>query len=215
MTLYKKLAIVALFALILWSIFSPVSLSDWFWEILPVLVAIPALFMLNSRFRLSTLSFLLIAIYLMLPVFNAHYEVARVPFGYTLGHIWGSSRNMYDRFVHFSFGALCVFPLMEMYLFVNKKKNFWSYFMPLSIILALSSLYEIFEWYSGSRITAAVGVSFLGSQGDVFDSPKDMAMAFLGAVLVLSGVFIYDFFRKRKEKRSLYVVKEITLNQHA
>jgi putative membrane protein len=62
--------------------------------------------------------------------------------------------------------------------------------MVVSICLAVSALYELLEW-TVSALTGSAGDAFLGTQGDVFDTQKDMAMALVGAItsmLLLSGI---------------------------
>ena len=54
----------------------------------------------------------------------------------------------------------------------------------ISICLAFSALYELIEW----GVAAATGdsaESFLGTQGYMWDTQSDMAMALLGACLAL------------------------------
>ena len=45
-------------------------------------------------------------------------------------------------------------------------------------------MYELLEW-TVSALTGSAGDAFLGTQGDVFDTRKDMAMALVGAVTAL------------------------------
>jgi putative membrane protein len=53
-----------------------------------------------------------------------------------------------------------------------------------SISLSISALYELVEWVV-SALTGSAGDAFLGTQGDVFDTQKDMAMALIGALTAL------------------------------
>jgi len=53
-----------------------------------------------------------------------------------------------------------------------------------SICLAFSALYELFEWGVGVA-TGDSAESFLGNQGYMWDTQSDMAMAVVGAVLAL------------------------------
>ena len=64
--------------------------------------------------------------------------------------------------------------------------------IPVLIILSGSALYEIIEWLVADVFFVEQGVSYLGIQGDVWDSQKDMAMAFLGVVL---AAVLYHVFR--------------------
>ena len=55
----------------------------------------------------------------------------------------------------------------------------------ISICLAFSALYEIFEWIVAA-VTGDSAEGFLGTQGYVWDTQSDMAMALLGVILALS-----------------------------
>ena len=48
--------------------------------------------------------------------------------------------------------------------------------------LAVSALYEIFEWQFAITFGGEAASDFLGSQGDVWDAQKDMTAALLGAM---------------------------------
>jgi putative membrane protein len=48
--------------------------------------------------------------------------------------------------------------------------------------LAISAIWELLEW-GVSAGTGAAADAFLGTQGDVWDPQKDMALAFVGAIL--------------------------------
>ena len=70
---------------------------------------------LGFYFRLSNLSYTLIAIFMVMHLVGSHYTYAEVPFGYTLQRWFGAERNMYDRLVHFSFGLLLAYPVREIF----------------------------------------------------------------------------------------------------
>ena len=48
--------------------------------------------------------------------------------------------------------------------------------------LAISALYEIFEWRYAVTFGGDAAADFLGSQGDPWDAQQDMTMAVLGAM---------------------------------
>jgi putative membrane protein len=53
-----------------------------------------------------------------------------------------------------------------------------------SICLAISACYELLE-FGVSQATGSAGDAFLGTQGDIWDTQKDMALALTGAVTAL------------------------------
>ena len=125
---------------------------------------------------------------MILHVIGSHYTYSEVPFGYTLQHWLGASRNMYDRLVHFSFGFLLAYPVREMFMRMARVKGFWSYYLPLDLTLSFSALYEIIEWLTAKNVSGAAGLAFLGAQGDVWDAQKDMLMAGIGALIAMCVV---------------------------
>ena len=52
-------------------------------------------------------------------------------------------------------------------------------------VLAIGALYEIFEWLLTIGMNAEAADQYNGQQGDMFDAPKDMAMALLGSLVPL------------------------------
>ena len=56
---------------------------------------------------------------------------------------------------------------------------------PLSVILAVAGLYELFEWQFAVLGDPEAGHAVLGSQGDVWDAQKDILADGLGAVFAL------------------------------
>jgi putative membrane protein len=117
----------------------------------------------------------------------------------------GASRNMYDRLVHFSFGLLLAYPVRELFLRIAKVKGIWGYYLPLDLTLSLSALYEIIEWVTAITAAPEAGLAFLGTQGDVWDAQKDMALAGTGALTAMIIVALInlryqkDFLREMKE----------------
>ena len=58
-----------------------------------------------------------------------------------------------------------------------------------AFVLAISSLYEIFEWMLTIVAAGSLSEGYNGQQGDIWDAQKDMALAFLGALV---GIIIYS-----------------------
>ena len=78
---------------------------------------------------------------------------------------------------------------------ISKVKGFWSLYIPVEFVLAFSCIYELIEWGIAVIFGGDLGVAYLGSQGDIWDAQKDMALAGLGAVissLVTFGVLAYN-----------------------
>lgn len=65
-------------------------------------------------------------------------------------------------------------------------KGFWSYLSPLHFIMATSMIDELFEWGAAQLYGGDLGMADLGTQGDIWDVDKDMALASLGAFTAMT-----------------------------
>ena len=173
---------------LLWSLLAiaPRDRQDWLLENLLALTAVVTLVATYRRFQFSTLSYLLIAVFLSLHAVGAHYTYAEVPFGFWLQQIFGLSRNPFDRLVHFGYGLLLAHPLRELLIRLAGIRGFWSYYLPISGMLAQSGFFEIVEALVAQAVSPELGAAYLGTQGDEWDAQNDMIAAFLGALLCMA-----------------------------
>jgi putative membrane protein len=164
---------------------SPVDRSDWLLENLLALSLFAALLITYRWFQFSNLSYLLIALFMTLHAIGAHYTYSKVPFGFWLKEAFDLSRNHFDRIVHFAFGLLLAYPVREMLIRLAGVRGFWTYYMPISMMLALSAFFEVLESWVAQIVNPELGNAYLGTQGDVWDAQKDMTVAFGGALLTV------------------------------
>ena len=174
--------------------FEPFDRKDWLLENLLLVVGVAVLALTYRKFPLSRISYTLIFVFLCLHTLGAHYTYAEVPYdrwwtsltGSTFNELVGWKRNNFDRVVHFSYGLLLAYPIREVFLRVAGVRGFWGYFLPLDLTMSSSMLYELIEWMAAEFFGGDLGVAYLGTQGDVWDAHKDMALASLGALLAMS-----------------------------
>ena len=179
----------------------PLYRNDWLLENVLVFVAVLVLAATYKRFLLSRISYTLIFIFLCLHAIGAHYTYAEVPYdrwfqtltGQTLNELVGWERNNFDRVVHFSYGLLLAYPVREVFLRVADVRGFWGYFLPLDLTMSTSMIYELIEWGAAEVVGGDLGMAYLGTQGDVWDGHKDMALASLGAFVTM--VFVAQLNR--------------------
>ena len=177
---------------LLWTVlaFSPHDRQDWLLENLLALAAVGTLLLTYRRFQFSTLSYLLITAFFSLHAVGAHYTYAEVPFGFWLQQLLGLSRNPFDCLVHFAYGLLLVYPLREVLIRLAGAGTFWSYYLPVSGMLAQSALFEIVEAVVAQVVSPELGTAYLGTQGDEWDAQKDMMAAFSGALVTMTLVLV-------------------------
>ncbi len=169
----------------LWAAFAPLHRYDWLLENVLVFIAVACLWRSYTKFQISDFSYFLITVFLTLHTFGSHYTYAEVPIGRWFGDFLVFERNQYDRVVHLAFGILIAYPLREYFIRYSNIREFWSYFLPFSIIAGASNAYEFIEWCVAMIIEPESAMKFLGSQGDVFDAQKDTGLAILGSVVTL------------------------------
>jgi putative membrane protein len=184
--------------------------SDWFVENTLVVLVIGAVARFHRYLILSRLSYTLVFGFLCLHEIGAHYTYAAVPYeawskaitGGSLNQVMGWERNNFDRAVHFSYGLLIAYPVREVFLRVADVRGFWGYFLPLDLTLSTSAIFELIEWAAAEAIGGDLGAAYLGTQGDIWDSHKDMALAGLGALVamiltaILNASLARDFTRE-------------------
>jgi len=193
MSNYHKFLVAVLVLVWLWAAYKPLFPHDWLLENILVLVFAAAVIFFGRYFKLSDASYTLLTLFLILHVVATHYTYEEVPIGRFFQEVFDSQRNMYDRFVHFSFGLMIAYPIREIFMRVAKSKGFWSFYIPVELIIGLSAVYEILEWLAVINVSPAAGIAFLGAQGDEWDAQKDMAVATLGAVTAMTFVFLRSY----------------------
>jgi putative membrane protein len=183
----------------------PLDRMDWLLENVLLVVAVALLAATYRRFPLSQISYTLIFLFLCLHTLGAHYTYAEVPYdrwwaslsGATFNELVGWKRNNFDRVVHFSYGLLLAYPIRELFLRIAGVRGFWGYFLPLDLTMSTSMLFELVEWLAVEVFGGDLGVAYLGTQGDVWDAHKDMALASLGALVAMSATAFLNSRSKR------------------
>ena len=158
--------------------------TDWLLENLLTFAAVAALIASYRRFRFSNRAYLQITVFMILHAIGGHYTYSEVPLGDWLRDWAGLARNHYDRLVHFSFGLLMLRPMRELgFRNVRGLGRFGNIYFATAGVGLWSMVYEIIEWAVAAVVDPQAGTAYLGTQGDVWDAQKDMALALLGAFL--------------------------------
>jgi putative membrane protein len=177
--------LVSLTAVLVWSAIKPHDLFTWVLEALPAMVGVLILLLTYKRFRLTNLTYVLIWIHCMILLVGAHYTYARMPAFNWLMDTLDLGRNHYDRVGHIAQGFIPAILARELLLRTSPlRKGKWLFFIVVCICLAISAFYELLEW-SSAAVTGTAADMFLGTQGDVWDTQKDMALCLLAAIVAL------------------------------
>lgn len=184
----------ALFLVVLvWSGYQPHDYPTWGLEVFPALIGVAILICTYSRFRFSELMYWVVLIHALILLIGGHYTYAQEPVFNYLCSLLGWSRNNYDKLGHFFQGFSPAIIASELLwgLHIVRQRS-WVVFLSGCVCMAISAIYELFEWMV-AEISNQEAVAFLGTQGDVWDTQKDMLWCLIGA----SSMLIYLYFSKR------------------
>lgn len=177
------------FAVLIWSVINPHDYPTWILETLPALIALLVMAMTRRTFPLTPLLYVLVLLHSILLMVGAHYTYAEVPLFDWISEVLGHTRNNFDKLGHFMQGFVPAIAAREILIrkeVVNGRS--WLNVIVVAVSLAISAFYELLEWLA-AEIMGGGADAFLGTQGYVWDTQSDMALALLGAVaaLVLLG----------------------------
>jgi putative membrane protein len=174
--------LIALLALSAWRAH---DIPTWALEVVPVAIVLVILCVTHRRFPLTPLLLGLIFIHAVILMLGGHYTYARVPLGFWIQDAFGLARNPYDGIGHFAQGFVPAIAARELLLrHTRLERGGWLFVIVTAVCLAISALYELIEW--GVAVALGQGADeFLGTQGDPWDTQKDMALAGIGAVIAL------------------------------
>jgi putative membrane protein len=170
---------------------APSYREDWLLENMLVFILLPCVVFSYRSLPLSKLSYTALFLFLCLHEVGAHYTYSEVPYdvwsqavlGRDFNSIVGWERNHFDRVVHFLWGLLLVYPVREVFLRVADAKGFWGYLFPLLVVMSTSLMFELIEWGAAVIFGGDLGMAYLGTQGDIWDSHKDSLLATVGALI--------------------------------
>lgn len=175
---------VVFFAFWMSTLIGTTDLKNWLLENTLVIIFLMALTISYRKMTFSDLTYTFIFVYLCLHVYGSKYTYSENPFGFWLMETLDTSRNQYDRIVHFCFGFLLGYPMRELFYVGFRFPSWTSWLLPIEITLSFSALYELIEWAVADVFFPAQGAAYLGTQGDIWDAQKDMFLAFLGAICI-------------------------------
>lgn len=174
------------FLIFIWSMINPKDLFTWFLEVLPAVIGVTIIVLTYSKFKFTTFVYSLILIHTIILMIGGHYTYAEVPLFDWLKYTLELSRNHYDRLGHFIQGFIPALVARE--ILIRKsvlKRGKMLFFIVVCICMSISASYELLEW-GVAEATGTKAETFLGTQGDVWDTQWDMFMALIGSITSLS-----------------------------
>ncbi|HEB59086.1 MAG TPA: DUF2238 domain-containing protein [Gammaproteobacteria bacterium] len=177
--------VIAFVVVLIWSGIAPKDRFTWILEVAPAVIGAAILWATRRSFRLTPLLYVLILIHATILMVGGHYTYAEVPL---FDGLFDSSRNNYDKLGHFAQGFVPAMIARE--IIVRKRVvngRLWQGFFIITVCLAISAFYELIEWWVALASDQAAE-AFLGTQGYVWDTQSDMALALLGAIVALASL---------------------------
>lgn len=181
----KILWILLYSVILIWSAINPADYFTWFLEVLPALIGFVVLVITYKKFKLTSLTYTLILIHCIILMVGGHYTYAEVPLFDWIKDFFALGRNNYDKVGHLAQGFIPAIIARE--ILIRKsviKGSGWLNFLVICFCLAFSAFYELIEWWVAVS-TGESAEAFLGTQGYVWDTQSDMALALLGAIFSL------------------------------
>lgn len=178
--------IIIFFTVLTWSVIDPKTMLTWFLEVVPALIGFVVLVLTYRRFPLTSLLYVLITIHAVILMIGGHYTYAHVPLFDWIRDTFGFSRNHYDRVGHFAQGFVPALIAREVLIRTSPlKEGKWLFFVVVCICLSISAMYELIEWQYAVIKGGESADEFLGSQGDIWDTQSDMALALVASIIAL------------------------------
>ena len=183
-------------AVLVWSGIGPHDYPTWLLEVTPAIIAAAVLWYTRERFPLTRLVYVLILLHCIILMIGGHYTYAEVPLFNWIRDSFDLARNHYDRLAHLVQGFVPAILAREILLRKSPlRPGGWLFLIVTSICLAFSALYEMLEWLA-AVLSEEAAASFLGTQGDHWDTQWDMFLA-------LNGAMLSQFLLSRPHDRAL------------
>lgn len=167
--------------------------DEIFLQHIATVIAIAFLVVTTVKNNMSNTGFLCLTLMVSIHIVGARWNYSNTPydawfqsvFGWSIDGYFDCQRNHYDRFVHFMYGMLMIIPVAEVYhrwIDIPKRLAIHAAFL---FVLASSMMYELLEWMVAVWMSPAQAEAYNGQQGDLWDAQKDMALATLGAIIMI------------------------------
>ncbi|MEO6849213.1 MAG: DUF2238 domain-containing protein [Mucilaginibacter sp.] len=178
----KYLLLVFLFfAGLILSAIHPHDYFTWILEVFPAIIGFFVLLLTYKRFKFSYLTYVMILLHCYILFIGGHYTYAEVPAFNWIRDEFHLQRNNYDKLGHFFQGFVPAMIVRELFIRLQVfQKRTWLPFLTICVCGTISLLYELLEWLV-SVSSGNAGDSFLGTQGDIWDTQSDMLFAIIGA----------------------------------
>jgi putative membrane protein len=197
-------AIVGIVLVVLaWSAISPHDWPHWLAAAIWVFAGLAAVLAMWRRFPLTRLVAWLLALFAVVLLYGGHHTYAETPLGDWAQQRFGLARNHFDRFAHFLQGFVLALLIRELLLRLGRaRETVWLVTLVASLSLAIAAFFEFLEWWT-AVIMGTSAEATLETQGDVWDTQKDMFLALAASLIALLLLTRWHDLELRRDQRSL------------
>lgn len=182
--MFKK-SMLALFVLC-WIVLAinPVHRGIWMMENALVVTVFPVVLWLDKKYSFTNGTFFALVVFAILHLFGANLTYEKMTYFKWFSDWLGLQRNYYDQIVHFLFGLMVFMTFFEIFFHQGHSRKL-SYLFAFLFISSISAWYEVLEWVAMILFCREPDCLNLVTQGDQWDTQKDMAYAVIGAVIIM------------------------------
>ncbi len=180
-----KRSLVIIFVL-LWVVLAvnPVHRGIWMLENFVVITVFPVVLWLDKKYNFTNWTFFCLTFFVILHLCGAHLTYESMAYFTWFSDMFGWERNYYDQVVHFLFGLLVFMTFYEIFYHQGCSRKL-SYLIAFLFISSIGAWYEVLEWIGMVIFCNEPDCLLLITQGDEWDTQKDMAYAVIGASIAL------------------------------
>ena len=199
------LAIVA--ATILIASIHPLEFEAYLLHQAGTIVMLLVLYISLKKIGLNFVNFILYLTFLVIHILAAHYLYSYVPYNewilqllhFDLNQTMGWTRNMYDRWVHLTYGLL-LYPFFYriFQVWLPSLKPYVLFLLVIQFVMATSLIYEWIEWLIAIQLSPEDAENYNGQQGDIWDAHMDMLLATVGATIT-GGIYLLKQTKAKNE----------------
>jgi putative membrane protein len=184
-----------------WAAWEPVNRFIWFLENILIFLFLIVFILMHQRFAFSATSYLFIFLFLTLHTIGAHYSY-QTPIDPWLRQWFELDRAYYDRIVHLSFGLFMIIPIRDWLaqLIAESNQKLVDFFSVITLFSA-GAFYELIEMWVANIVAPEQGTSFIGLQGDPWDTQHDMELALYGSLITLFVYHLITWISKKTRLR--------------
>ena len=162
----------------------PVHRGIWMMENFVVVIVFPVALWLDKKYTFTNGTFFSLTFFVILHLFGANLTYEKMAYFTWFSEWFGWERNYYDQVIHFLFGLMVFMPFFEIFYHQGYSRKL-SYLIAFLFISSISAWYEVLEWLGMAVFCNEPDCLLLVTQGDEWDTQKDMAYAVVGAFITI------------------------------